>query len=211
MNDYELRGAVGESSNGSMGIIYAQRQMKNGEYVWIGMSFNGNPWSSRRPKIHAYTLQEYINNEVEDKISIERKSYLDAIRRLKKDKTDEAAQAIAETVNIINERASKRRDLRQLAPITKAQQGLVSHDSGVFEISLNSEENSGLSDSVAISNNVKKTIENKSAKSYKQEENIFNIKTLADLSNTEDDLTISEDSLEDTNFPSSMKDNAWTT
>lgn len=120
MTGKDLRGSVAEASSGSIGIIYTQKIIKN-KHIWIGMSLNGNPWSSRRPKVLAYSLHEYIAKQIEDKISSEKKSYLDALRRVRKNLNEDQSMAISEAIETINERASERRESRKFVPITKEQ------------------------------------------------------------------------------------------
>lgn len=111
-----LTGAVAEASDGSPGIIYKRKEYKPGKFKYTGRAFNGLYWQSKNPKILAYSLNEYVAEQIEKEIAAEKKAYLDAIRRgAKQFDTEEAQEAISECVEIVNERALKRRDKRMLA------------------------------------------------------------------------------------------------
>ena len=134
MTGDELRGAVAESSTGSIGIIHKQKE-RNGDFYWVGISFNGNPWSSRRPKILAYTVHEYIAKLIEDGITVERKAYLDALRRMKGHSFKGSPKdALNDCIGVINNRASERRELRKIAPLTHEQLQKASHDSSIMTV-----------------------------------------------------------------------------
>lgn len=116
MDERTLRGAVAQSSNGSVGIIHRCRQVGD-KYVYIGISFNGNIWTSAQPKILAYSMREYLSQRIESEIEKERKSYLDSLRRLKhRTKGGEDRGIVAEVISCVNERAAERRELRKMAP-----------------------------------------------------------------------------------------------
>lgn len=119
MDPNQLRGAVAISSNGSIGIIAGYTE-KNGKNCYYGFSFSGKQWASRQPRILAFSMQEYISTNVENAITNERKSYLDALRRVKqKNVNTEDKALVGEIVALINERAAERREQRTMAPTEK--------------------------------------------------------------------------------------------
>lgn len=118
MDPKQLRGAVAISSGGSIGVISGSTE-REGKIVYYGFSFSGKQWASRQPRILAFSMQEYIANKVEDSITNERKSYLDALRRIKRSNSDTEDKAIVgSVVAAINQRASERREQRAMAPTT---------------------------------------------------------------------------------------------
>jgi len=114
MRGNEFLGAVGEASNGSRGIIV--KHTEHPDYpdgVWVGVSFNGRAWSSRHPKIIAYSLREYVKENSEIKITDERKAYLEAIRRIRGQHGEDGKRMTDDIATLINERGAARREDRK--------------------------------------------------------------------------------------------------